>query len=102
MAMVSKRVSDVSGKELDSNYVNVVIKGHSQLDESKQIDVSDAEAKSIKTVDGLVELELRPSKGDPRTVYCTEEELAKVVPLEVLQYADGLRGRRKNFRPGKS
>lgn len=97
--MVSKRVSDVSGKELDSNYVNVVIKGHSKIDESKQIDVSDAEAKSIKTVDGLVELELRPAKGESRTVYCTEEELAKVVPLDVLQYADGLRGRRRGQRP---
>lgn len=101
MGLVSKRVSDVSGKELDGNYVNVVIKGHSQLDEHKQVDVSEAEAKSIKTVDGLVEVEFRPSNGEARTVYCTEEELAKVVPLEVLKYADGLRGRRKNFRPGQ-
>ncbi len=100
MGLVSRRVSDVSGEELDdSTYVNIVVRQHGKLDAARQIDVSEAEAKSIKTLNGLVELELRPANGEPTTVYCTETELAKVVPLEVLQKADTLRGRRAGFSP---
>lgn len=100
MGLVSRRISDVSGEELDeATYINIVVKGHSKLEEAKQIDVSEAEAKSIKTVSGLVELELRPANGDPVTVFATEAELAKVVSIETLAAADGIRGRRRGFRP---
>ncbi|WP_064256362.1 hypothetical protein [Rhodococcus sp. HS-D2] len=100
MGLVSRRISDVSGEELNElTYVNIVVKGHSKLGEAKQIDVSEAEAKSIKLVSGLVELEIRPSGQAARTVFATEAELAKVVPIEVLERADGVRGRRKGYRP---
>ncbi|EON33797.1 hypothetical protein GTC6_05502 [Gordonia terrae C-6] len=100
MGLVSRRVSDVSGEELDEGtYVNIVVKNHSKLDESKQIDVSAVEAKSIKTVNGLVELEFRPADGPSVTVFATETELNKVVPVEVLQRADGTRGRRRGWTP---
>ncbi|MBM4646547.1 hypothetical protein GS464_29465 [Rhodococcus hoagii] len=100
MGLVSRRISDVSGEELDElTYVNIVVKSHSKLEEAKQIDVSEAEAKSIKTVSGLVELEFRHANGDTTTVFATEAELGKVVSLEVLSAADGIRGRRKGFRP---
>lgn len=102
MGLVSRRISDVSGDELDeSTYVNIVVKSHSKLDESKQIDVSEAEAKSIKTVNGLVELELRPANGPSVTVFATQTELHKVAPLDVLLKADGTRGRRKGWTPSK-
>lgn len=102
MGLVSRRVSDVSGEELDElTYVNIVVKGHSKLDEAKQIDVSEGEAKAIKTVNGLVELELRPANGAATTVFATEAELGKVVPVDILQRADGTRGRRKGWTPNK-
>lgn len=100
MALVSRRISDVSGEELDEkSCYNIVVRNHPKLSEAKQIDVSAAEARSIKTVNNLVELELRPADGDPVTVFATEAELQKVVPLDVLNQADGLRGRRKGFTP---
>ncbi|GAA1099651.1 hypothetical protein GCM10009648_43850 [Tsukamurella spumae] len=102
MALVNRRVSDVSGEELDEGtYVNIVVKNHDDLDEPKQIDVSEVEAKSIKTVSGLVELEFRAANGDSRTVFATKTELAKVVSVDILKRADGTRGRRKGYRPGE-
>ena len=100
MAYISKRVSDSTGEELDDAQVlNIVIRNHPDLDEAKQIDTSEEEIKSLKTVDGLVELEIRPSNGEPtRTEFVTKAELAKLVPLEVLHDADGVRGRRKGVR----
>lgn len=102
MGLVSKRISDVSGEELDElTYVNIVVKSHSKLDEAKQIDVSEAEAKSIKLVSGLVELEFRPANGPATTVFATEAELNKVAPIETLQRADGTRGRRRGWTQSK-
>ncbi|WP_440220890.1 hypothetical protein [Dietzia sp. MNB45] len=99
MAFISKRVSDISGKELeDGEVLNIVVRNHPDLDEAKQIDTSEEEIKSLKTVDGLVELEIRPANGEPRTEFVTKAELAKLVPLDVLQHADAIRGRRKGVR----
>lgn len=99
MAYISRRVSDLTGKELeDGEVVNVVIRNHPKLDEPKQIDTTGQELEALKAVEGLVELELRPADGDPTTVFVEVAELQKVVPLKVLQEADGIRGRRKGVR----
>lgn len=97
MAFRQIRVSDVSGKELDdAELVTVLVR----LDgESKVVDVAAEEIANLKTVNGLVELEIKPANGPERTVFVTKTELGKVIPDEVLKRADSARGRRKNFSP---
>lgn len=99
MGFKQVRTSDLSGKELhDDEVVNIVVRTHSKLDEPKQIDTAEAEIAALKTVSGLAELEFRRADGTSNTVFTTEAELAKVVPLDVLQAADGIRGRRRGVR----
>lgn len=97
MAFRQIRVSDVSGKELtDEELVTVLVR----LDgESKVVDLAAEEIANLKTVNGLVELEIKPASGPERTVFVTKAELGKVIPDEVLQKADNARGRRKGFSP---
>ncbi|ODR25789.1 hypothetical protein [Mycolicibacterium porcinum] len=83
----------------DEKVVNVVIKGHPKLDEAKQIDSSAEELAALKFATGLVEIEFRPTNGQSYTRFITATELEKVVPLEVLQKADGIRGRRPGVSP---
>lgn len=92
--------SDVTGNLIEeSNVVNVVIKGHPKLSEAKQIDSSAEELAPLKFATGLVEIEFRPASGQSYSRFITATELEKVVPLEVLQEANGTRGRRPGTSP---
>lgn len=100
MGFKTVRTSDLSGTDLaEADVVTVLVKGHPDLSENKVLDASAAELKPLKTVTGLVELELKSADGTVKTVYVTNTELAKVIPMDVLQKAGNARGRRTGFRP---
>lgn len=92
--------SDASGEPIPAgDAVNLVVRNHSKLDEAKQVDLSKAELASIKQVTGVIPVDVRPENGETYTVFVTEAELEKVVSLDVLKKADGLRGRRAGTSP---
>lgn len=83
----------------DNEVVNVVVKGHPKLDEAKQIDSCAEELAPLKFATGLVEVEFRPASGQNYSRFVTAAELEKVIPLDILQAADGTRGRRPGTSP---
>ena len=100
MAFKSIRVSDLTGAEgNDEDFVTVVVRRHPELEEAVQFDALPDEIKSLKGLKDLVVLELR--NGETEQVVTTLAEFNKLAPniKEVLENADGLRGRRKGFRP---
>lgn len=93
------RISDVSGVVLDDDQVvNVHVKSHPDCDPC-QFDCSIEELKALKVLNNLVVLELHYSNGETKEVACTGVEFAKVVPQATLDNADGLRGRRRGYKP---
>ena len=100
MAFKSIRVSDLTGKEGDDeDFVTVVVRRHPALEEAVQFDALPEELKGLKGLNDLVVLELRNGSSDQ--LVTTLAEFNKLSPNinEVLENADGLRGRRKGFRP---
>lgn len=101
MAFKSIRVSDLTGAEgEDSAFITVVVREYPGLDEPVQIDALPEELKSLKGIKDLVVLELKQGESTQQLV-TTREEFNKLSPnmQEVLDSADGLRGRRRGFRP---
>jgi hypothetical protein len=102
MAYVSRRVSDLSGKEgNEDEFVTVVVRKHPKLEEPVQFDALPDEIAGMKSAGDLVVLEVK--NGDTKQVVVTLAEFKKLSPNidQVLEKADGLRGRRKGFRPGQ-
>lgn len=101
MAYKSVRVSDLSGTEAsEDDFVTLVVRRHPKLEEPVQIDVLPEEIKGLKSAGDLVVLEVR--NGETTQVVVTLQEFNKLSPKidDILANADGLRGRRKGFRPG--
>lgn len=102
MAWVSRKISDLSGKEgKEDDFTNVVVRTHPHLEESVQFDALPAELKNLTGLEELVQLELRRG-DDVQELVVSLEEFNKLAPNmeEVLANADGIKGRRKNYRPG--
>ena len=102
MAYRSVRVSDLTGKEDDDEkFVTLVIRRHPSLTEPVQIDVLPEEIKGLKSAGNLVQLEIR--NGETTQLVTTLDDFNKLSPNinEILKKADGLRGRRKGFRPNQ-
>jgi hypothetical protein len=102
VAFRSVRVSDISGVEgKDEDFVTVIVRQHPALDEPVQFDALPKEIAGLKGAGDLVQLEIR--NGDTRNLVVTLAEFNKLAPniAEVLANADGLRGRRKGFRPNQ-
>lgn len=100
MAFKSIRVSDLTGAEGDEDkFITVVVRKHPELEEPVQFDALPEELKSLKALKDLVVLELK--NGSTEQLVTTLTEFNKLSPNigEVLENADGLRGRRKGFRP---
>lgn len=96
------KFSDISGAELkDDDTLRVIVRGHPKVGEDKQLDAATGELDALKTVANLVAVEIQYPDGTSKEVAATATELEKIIPLDVLQNADGLRGRRKNFRPSQ-
>lgn len=100
MAFKSIRVSDLTGTEgADEDFVTLVVRQHPDLEEAVQLDVLPGEVAGLKGIQDLVVLEVR--NGETTQVVTTKAEFAKLHPKigDVLKTADGLRGRRKGYRP---
>lgn len=95
------RTSDLTGAVLeDNNVLTVIVKSHPDLGgENKVFDTSQEELKDLKTVEGLVELEVKDVAGNTHELFVNTAELAKVIPVEKLKSFDNARGRRTGFRP---
>ncbi|MGB3822483.1 MAG: hypothetical protein WA972_05935 [Rhodococcus qingshengii] len=102
MGIKNVKFSDISGAELkDDDTLRVIVRGHPKVGEDKQLDAATGELDALKTVANLVAVEIQYPDGTSKEVAATATELEKIIPLDVLQNADGLRGRRKNFRPSQ-
>lgn len=94
------RTSDLSGSDLkDDEVVTVAVRAHPDFPDGKVFDAALDELTSLKGVTNLVAVELRYPDGTTKEMQVSKAEFAKVVPNEVLEKADGLRGRRSGFRP---
>lgn len=103
MAFKSVRVSDLSGTEgNDDDFLTVVVRNHPGLDEPVQFDALPQELSELKGLANLVMLEIRKGEEVRQVVTTVENfnELAEDMDT-VLAGADGLRGRRKGFRPAQ-
>lgn len=101
MAFKSIRVSDLTGTEgADEDFLHVVVRQHPGLEEPVQFDALPEEMAALKEIANVVTLEVRKGE-DVRQVITTVEHFNKLAPdmEDVLANADGLRGRRRGFRP---
>ena len=103
MAIVSRKVSDLSGQEgSDDNFAQVVVRQHPKLDQPKALDVLVAELANFKDIGDLVVLEVRMPDTSTRDVYVRLSDFNKAAENmdAVLHAARGTRGRVPGTRNG--
>ena len=104
MAIVSQKVSDLSGKQGDDKqFAAVVVRQHPEIDQPKALDVLVPELKSFKDIsDTLVILEITMPDGTKSDAYVPLDEFSGAAPnmSEVLKNARGTRGRVPGTRVG--
>ncbi|WP_141693591.1 hypothetical protein [Streptomyces sp. PTY087I2] len=104
MAIVSQKVSDLSGKQGDDKqFAAVVVRQHPEIDQPKALDVLVPELKQFPDIGAdLVILEISMPNGSKQDVYVSLEEFNKAAPnmSEVLKNARGTRGRLPGTRVG--
>lgn len=103
MAIVSRKVSDLSGEEgTDADFAQVVVRQHPKLDQPKALDVLVSELGQFKDIGDLVVLEIRMPDTSTREMYVRLTEFNKTAPNmdDVLQNARGTRGRIPGSRNG--
>lgn len=103
MGYVSKRVSDLTGAEApDSEFIELVVRQAPGLTEPVRLDVLPDEIKTLKSAGELVVLDVK--NGETKQLIVTLAEWKKLSPKidEIVASADGLRGRRKGFRPSST
>ena len=98
MAIVSQVVSDITGTVATNGDAIEVVVRHPKFGD-KKIDAIAGELDALKTLDNLVEVEVRYKSGNTSELMCTVAELAKVVPDAVLEAAQGTKGRRRGYSP---
>jgi len=99
MARVSKMVSDITGVEAnEDDFIQLVVRNHKAVDEAKSLDVLPSEIVALKEASDLVVLEVK-NNGESRQIVTTLAEFRKLVPDEVIQNAQGTRGRRIGQTP---
>jgi hypothetical protein len=101
MAVVSRKISDITGKEApEEEFGSVTVRTHPKLDQARRLDVLVGELDGLKLITDLVVLEVRSPNGDTSEKYCHYSDFAKVVSDEVVQNAASTRGRPQGYRPG--
>lgn len=104
MAIVSQKVSDLSGKQGDDKqFAAVVVRQHPDIDQPKALDVLVPELKQFKDISAdLVILEITMPDNTKSDVYVPLEEFNQAAPNmgEVLKNARGTRGRVPGTRVG--
>jgi hypothetical protein len=101
MALVSRRISDISGQEGPENsFCQVVIRQHPKVESAKRLDALPDELADLKEVGDLVIVEVKFPDGASRELYVKYTDFVKLVSDEVINKAPGLRGRPPGYRPG--
>ena len=104
MAIVSQKVSDLSGKQGDDKqFAAVVVRQHPDIDQPKALDVLVPELKQFPDIgDQLVILEITMPDTTKRDVYISVEDFNKAAPdmTQVLKVARGTRGRLPGTKVG--
>lgn len=103
MAIVSRKVSDLSGQEgTDAEFATVVVRQHPDIDQPKALDVLATEAASFKEIGDLVMVEVTMPDGSKKDVAMRLADFNKLAPNmgEVLKNARGTRGRLPGTRIG--
>lgn len=96
MAIVSRKVSDLSGQEgIDADFAQVVVRQHPKLDQPKALDVLVSELDAFKDIGDLVVLEVRMPDTSTRDIYVRLSDFNKAAADmdAVLKAARGTRGR---------
>ncbi|WP_406391400.1 hypothetical protein OG806_08330 [Streptomyces sp. NBC_00882] len=97
MAIVSQKVSDLSGKQgTDKQFAQVVVRQHPDIDQPKALDVLVPELKSFSDISNdLVILEITMPDNTKQDMYVPLEEFNKAADNmpQVLKDARGTRGR---------
>lgn len=103
MAIVSRKVSDLSGQEgADNDFAQVFVRQHPKLDAAKALDVLVSELELFKSVGDLVVLEVRMPDGSTRDVFVRLADFNKAAENmdAILDAARGTRGRVPGSRNG--
>lgn len=97
VAIVSQKVSDLSGKQgTDKQFAGVVVRQHPAIEQPKALDVLVTELSAFKDIsDDLVILEITMPDNTKRDVYVPLEEFNKAATdmPQILKDARGTRGR---------
>ncbi|MCX4742798.1 hypothetical protein [Streptomyces antibioticus] len=104
MAIISQKVSDLTGKQGDDKqFAAVVVRQHPEIDQPKALDVLVPELKGFKDISAeLVILEVTMPDGTKKDIYVPLEEFNQAAPdmSKVLKEARGTRGRLPGTRVG--
>lgn len=95
MALITKRVSDLSGEAAaETEFVTVTVRQYPGMEKPVKIDALKSEVGGLKSADNLVVLELQ-NGGDATQLVVTKTEFDKLAKdmKNVLGNARGVRGR---------
>ncbi len=100
MAIVTRKVSDISGTEApEEQFASLIVRQHPKVQDAKRLDALPAELDNLKEVGDLVIVEVRMPDTSTRELYVRYADFAKVVSDEVVNAAPGTRGRQPGYRP---
>jgi hypothetical protein len=98
MAIVSRMVSDITGKEgNEDEFVVMTVREHPEIDEPKALDLLPEEIAGMKDAGNLVVVEV--SNGEKKQLIFTLTEFRKVISDDIVKKARGTRGRRPGWSP---
>lgn len=98
MGFVQKRLSDISGIELDdSEVVSVTVK-----EAGRVFDATADELKGLKPINNVLTLEYRYPSGQVATLLVSKTEFNKLVPEDKLESFPSNRGRRPGYSPQRN
>lgn len=101
MAIITRRVSDISGKGAseEDQFSTLVVRTHPKVSEAKRLDALPEEVSELKEVGDLVILEVKDPTGAARDLYVRYSDFVRIIPDEVVMKAPGTKGRQPGYRP---
>lgn len=94
MAIVTRKVSDLSGTEAPEDaFASIIVRHHPKTEDAKRLDALPNELEQFKSVGDLVILEIRNADLTTREMYIKYADFAKVMPDENFVKLPGIKGR---------
>lgn len=101
LAIVQKRVSDITGTEApEESFSKLIVRQHPAADHAKRLDVLPDEMSTLKEVGDLVIIEVTAPDGSTREMFVRYTDFSKVVSDDIIKQAASLRGRQPGSRNG--